>query len=163
MVPRAAQALTIAALLWTGILLAAPEAITHQTFAIPATGIYAASSAICHQRSERSFHLSGMQLPVCARCFGLYLSGAVGALVAWGFRPRLLDRARTILGLAAAPTALTWGAEVAGLAAFSNLARAMAALPLGLVAGWLFVQLLRYDSHVNGDEIHNGRPRAGIG
>ena len=48
------------------------------------------------------------------------------------------------------PTAVTWAAEFAGLAAFSNLTRAAAALPLGGVAGWLFVQMLRYDSHLDG-------------
>jgi uncharacterized membrane protein len=62
---------------WVVAIVAAPAA----ALGVPASGIvYAASSYICHQRPERSFHLAGAQLPVCARCFGLYLGGAVGAL-----------------------------------------------------------------------------------
>lgn len=42
--------------------------------------IFAVGSLICHQQPERSFFLGGEQLPVCARCTGLYLSGAAGFL-----------------------------------------------------------------------------------
>jgi len=144
-VPRAPFLLTIAALLWTAALLAAPAALARPAFAAPSAVIYAASSRICHQRPERSFNLAGTQLPVCARCFGLYVAGALGAAAAWSSRRRLGRQTRAVLALAAIPTAVTWTAEVAGLAAFSNTARALAALPLGLVGGWVFVQLLRYD------------------
>ena len=34
--------------------------------------------AICHQIPDRSFHLNGHQLPLCARCTGTYLGAAVG-------------------------------------------------------------------------------------
>lgn len=40
----------------------------------------------CHQRAGRSFSLLGAVLPVCARCFGIYLG--LG-LAAWVGRPRL--------------------------------------------------------------------------
>ena len=43
--------------------------------------MYAASSLICHQRPERSFYLLGAQLPVCARCMGIYAGAAVAACV----------------------------------------------------------------------------------
>ncbi len=36
--------------------------------------------AICHQMSEHSYHLGGRQLPLCARCTGIYL-GALGGLL----------------------------------------------------------------------------------
>src|SRR5580658_9209119 len=45
--------------------------------------VYAAGSVICHQRPERSFHLLGAQMPVCARCAGIYAGGAVAAIVVW--------------------------------------------------------------------------------
>ena len=44
--------------------------------------IFAVGSVICHQRPERSFFFDGHQLPVCARCTGLYLSGLAG-FAAW--------------------------------------------------------------------------------
>ena len=36
--------------------------------------------AVCHRISERSFHIGSTQLPLCARCSGMYL-GAVTGLV----------------------------------------------------------------------------------
>ena len=45
-----------------------------------AAAMYVAGSLICHQRPERSFHLDGAQLPVCARCSGLYAGVSLGVL-----------------------------------------------------------------------------------
>ena len=79
-------------------------------------------------------------MPVCARCTGLYVSAAIGApfalLVASAIKPR---RARVTLALAALPTVVTWTLEYAGVAHFSNAARALCALPLGFTAAWLVV------------------------
>jgi uncharacterized membrane protein len=155
---RLAASLTIAGVLWAVILVATPVAASSAP-ALSAS-VYAAASRICHQRPERSFDISGMQMPVCARCAGLYLTGALGALVGWGFSRRVETRRRQLLLLvAAAPTAVTWTLEFFGVMAFSNTARALAALPLGLAAGWVFVQLLRYDAGLDGLEIHDSRPR----
>ena len=156
--PRASLFLTAAALLWTAALLGAPLALSRPALATPSAVVYAASSRVCHQRPERSFILAGTQLPVCARCFGLYLAGALGAAAASSSRRRLSLELRGLLAIAAIPTAVTWGAEVAGLMAFSNTARALAALPLGLVGGWVFVQLLRYDDPLlDGHQIDHRR------
>lgn len=148
-----AVTLTVGAVLWTVILLAAPVALRRSS--ATAAVVYAAASHLCHQRPERSFHVTGIQLPVCARCFGLYVAGAAGAVLAWGSRRRPGDHGSIVLAVAAVPTALTWGTEVAGLAAYSNQARALAALPLGTAAGWLFVRMLRYDSQGDGHQIDN--------
>jgi uncharacterized membrane protein len=159
---RIALALTCAASLWAVVLVAAPVTLKESALTVPTASIYALSSRICHQRFDRSFHIGGIQMPVCARCFGLYLAGALGAVIAWGaWGSHHRDGARTriALALAAVPTALTWGAEMAGLTAFSNFARALAALPLGGVAGWVFVQMLRYDSSLDGHEVHDRRSR----
>ncbi len=34
--------------------------------------------AVCHRISERSFHIGNIQLPLCARCSGMYLGAVVG-------------------------------------------------------------------------------------
>jgi uncharacterized membrane protein len=34
--------------------------------------------AVCHRIDERSFHLGGRQLPLCARCSGMYLGAMLG-------------------------------------------------------------------------------------
>ena len=158
-----ALALTLGSVLWLALLTIAPAAFQQESLSAAATFVYAACSQICHQKTERSFAMAGMQLPVCARCYGLYVAGALGALAAWGGRPRYLYRSRLIFILAAVPTGATWGLEAAGLAAFSNGIRAAAALPLGAAAGWVFVQMLRYDAESHGREIHDSRTPARFG
>jgi uncharacterized membrane protein len=40
-----------------------------------------ALSFLCHQQPERSFHLSGVPMAVCSRCFGIYTAFFVGLLL----------------------------------------------------------------------------------
>jgi uncharacterized membrane protein len=154
-----AATLTIGAIAWSVGLFAAPYALTSGSprLATVAAAIYQVTGRICHQRPERSFHLSGVQLPVCGRCTGLYVSAAAGALMAWlaSRKPRAPRRTRLVIVLAAVPTALSVGFEFVGLVYSSNMLRALSALPLGAVAGWIFVQSLRAEA------IAAGRSSAG--
>jgi uncharacterized membrane protein len=105
--------------------------------------IFAVGSLICHQRPERSFFLDGHQLPVCARCTGLYLSAAaglagwIGFKIARGWRPIAFDPrvAVRLFVLAAIPTALSLASGALGVWDGSNLTRAVLAIPLGASAG----------------------------
>ena len=105
--------------------------------------LFAIGGVICHQRPDRSFFVDGHQLPVCARCTGLYLSAAAG-MVGWlGFKAatkwRLLRleprRVIRVLLLAGVPTALSVASGALGLWDGSNLARALISIPLGASAG----------------------------
>ena len=126
-------AFVLIAIAWVVLLAAAPTA----AFGGPASGVvYAMGSLVCHQRPERSFHVGLAQLPVCARCSGLYMGAALGAVATLAGRSRRRDAdaaalLRAVLVGAAAPTAVTWTAEALGLWAPSNLVRCAAALPLG--------------------------------
>lgn len=116
----------IAAALWLTMILVAPPAA------------FAAGHFICHQRPERSFFLHGRQLPVCARCTGLYAGAAVAAPIAIVLGAALSrNRARWLLSALALPTAITWSLEFVAGVPFSNVARFVAALPLGFAAAWL--------------------------
>ncbi|HEX6463731.1 MAG TPA: DUF2085 domain-containing protein [Vicinamibacterales bacterium] len=131
---------------WVAALFASPIAVAspHRMLAVPSALVYEAGSHICHQRPERSFHIGGRPMPVCARCTGLYVSAAAAipfALVAATVLPS--RRARAILLVAALPTLTTWALEYGGIAAFSNLVRALAALPLGFATAWLVIGTLR--------------------
>jgi uncharacterized membrane protein len=98
---------------------------------------------ICHQRPDRSFFLEGRQVPVCARCTGLYAGAALAVPVALVTASAIAgNRARTIALVAGLPTAITWSLEFAGLAHFSNATRFAAALPLGAAAAWLVLGVL---------------------
>jgi uncharacterized membrane protein len=101
---------------------------------------------ICHQRPERSFVFSGRQIPVCARCTGLYAGAAIAAPLALFIASALnSSRARRIALAAALPTAITWTLEFAGVASFSNAMRFVAALPLGFAAAWLVLSVMADD------------------
>lgn len=105
--------------------------------------VYAAGSVICHQRPERSFFWMGQQLPVCARCTGLYASAAVAMLAWWAVR--LLShsapiaftpaRALRVIAITAVPTAVSWLSGVLGVWDGSNVTRALLAIPLGCAVG----------------------------
>ena len=98
---------------------------------------------ICHQRPDRSFCLDGRQVPVCARCTGLYSGAAFAVPLALVAATTVAgSRARTLALVAGLPTVVTWSLEFAGLAHFSNAVRFLAALPLGFVAGWLVLSVL---------------------
>jgi len=119
---------------------------------IPIAGVvYLAGALICHQLPARSFHLHGAQLPVCARCFGLYLGAAVGSIAgAVASSSQLLDRvaplgrprgaAWVVTAVAAAPTAITFVVEWGLGWPISNATRAVAAVPLGCAVALVVVR-----------------------
>ncbi len=134
--------------LWVAALFWAPYAAARTAPGSPAfrlaTGVYLTGSLVCHQRAGRSFHLWGTQLPVCARCAGLYLLVPLGAVSACLLRRRVVPgggaeavRWRYLLAVALVPTAATVLLEWTGVAAMTNTARAAAALPLGAAVGWI--------------------------
>ena len=123
--------LAVGALLWVAALLAFPAAL------------FPAGRFICHQRPERSFFVHAQQLPVCARCTGLYAGAALaGPLALLSLTTLSSIRARRVLIVAALPTAITWTLEFSGVMPFSNAARFAAALPLGFAAAWLVLSTL---------------------
>jgi uncharacterized membrane protein len=129
---------------WVVLLLATPV--------LPgwaAAMVYGLGSFICHQIPERSFHIAGFQLPVCARCLGIYIGVAIGVALLW-MRPIsgqtvLLKAAREfrwIAAMAAAPTIVTIVLETAGAWNPSNSTRALAGVPLGVFVGVVVMNVL---------------------
>ena len=69
-----APAIALLAFAWLALLLASPFG------PIPLAALtYGIGGFICHQMPERSFHLGGLQIPVCARCLGIYAGFALTA------------------------------------------------------------------------------------
>jgi uncharacterized membrane protein len=111
--------------------------------------VYGIGSFLCHQIPDRSFHLTGFQLPVCARCLGIYLGAWAGAVVVWmrvraGRRPVSLApvTARRLAVGAAIPTLVTVLLEGAGMWHPSNITRATAGFPLGGMLALVVVSAL---------------------
>lgn len=139
----AQTAVAVASTSWLCLILGAPygqEALG----TVASTAVYMLGSVICHQRPERSFFLHGVQLPVCARCAGLYSGAAIACVVAVGVRARRLSsyRARQILAIAAVPSAGTLAFEWLTGVTPSNGIRAVAGVALGAAIGWLLVAVL---------------------
>src|SRR5579864_3681190 len=109
--------------------------------------VYGVGGVVCHQLPERSFYLWGRQLPVCARCAGIYAGAAIVAMlgrVAWRPFPQLPQswrlRPPTALALLASlPTILTLVYEWTTGVTPSNAVRAAAGFLLGATLSWLVV------------------------
>jgi uncharacterized membrane protein len=127
--PWVAPLVAVAVIVWLGWLATAPLLP-----AAPAGIVYGIGSLVCHQIGDRSFHVGGYQLPVCARCLGIYAGLACGAVAAAAgpTRAGAGTRARAIVALAALPTVTTVLAEWSGLWYPSNAVRFGAGLPLGV-------------------------------
>jgi uncharacterized membrane protein len=128
---------------------------------------YGIGSIVCHQLPERSFHLGAAQLPVCARCTGIYFGAALAACVLTlrrgGACSALAERHRATSKVRASNLAanevgpgklgpytvraIVVGAAIPALATLiyewttgdvpSNWVRFATGLPLGIVASWL--------------------------
>jgi uncharacterized membrane protein len=141
----------IGAGIWLGLVLVAPLLPT------PVAGlVYLAGSLICHQLPERSFHVGAAQLPICARCVGIYLGAAAVLSFTCGAsrlftrgarRVRLAPRSFLIIG--AAPTLATLLVEWSGVSPVSNAMRCGAGVFLGAAVAVVVARArLHYDSCV---------------
>jgi uncharacterized membrane protein len=140
----------LAAVGWAATLPAAAQAAAAREYSSLqafAVAVYGFGSAICHQRVERSFHLAGEALPVCARCTGIYLGGALAAAVFVLTRnarrggASLAGRsAAWLLLLAALPGVLSLAYEWTSGHVPSNSIRAATGVVLGVGVGWLILQ-----------------------
>ena len=146
------RAFIVTTIVWPMALLLAPFAAARpQSSSIVylfALAIYAAGSLICHQRPERSFHLFGTQLPVCARCMGIYAGASVAAVLVMSRRltshvsrrdTRSLETShvRLLLLVCALPTAATLLYEWTTGQAPDNWTRAVSGAPLGAAVAWI--------------------------
>jgi uncharacterized membrane protein len=112
----------------------------------PVFTVYWIGARVCHQRPDRSFYLWAVQMPVCARCTGIYVGGALAAIAASlalrGARAGAVSSSwpsrtwRVAFAIAALPTLATLAAEWSGGRPTSNAVRAIAGLPIGALVSW---------------------------
>jgi hypothetical protein len=147
----------VLAVAWAGLVLAAPwlgSGVLGAPGAWISAGSYCAGALLCHQQAARSFHLAGAQLPVCARCAGLYVSGALGVAIGWlggSRRGRIRPEAwRVALAVSVAPTLLTVALEWWRPLGVPASWRAAAAVPAGLAGGLLLAEFAGFRGRLGG-------------
>jgi hypothetical protein len=107
---RLRSALIVLAVVWAVMVPMASFAASRSTSLFSSAGfafalvVYRIGSLICHQRPERSFSLFGAQLPVCARCTGIYAGAALMAIIG-SLRTRFAAPRPNPVGSAVPPTA----------------------------------------------------------
>jgi uncharacterized membrane protein len=103
--------------------------------------LYGAGGLVCHQLPARSFYIGVAQMPVCARCTGIYLGvAAIAFLVALRpaiARTRRREHVRMLLVAAVLPTVVTLIYEWSTGHTPSNAIRAVAGAPLGAAAAFV--------------------------
>lgn len=74
-------------LAWLFLLFVGPYMLAHHNgFQFFIQIYYLLFSFVCHQKADRSFFAWGFQMPVCVRCFGIYLGIFIGSLIYPVFR-----------------------------------------------------------------------------
>lgn len=102
---------------------------------------YGSLALVCHQMDERSFHLLGFKLAVCARCAGLYAGALAGALL-YPFVRSLTRRDLPVRGwllAAGVPTLVDFALGFFGLWENTHASRFLTASLLGVVLAFYFV------------------------
>ena len=146
---RLRAAFVTATMTWAGLLVVTPW-LASRPHASPIAStlilaVYGVGSLVCHQRPERSYQLWTAQMPVCARCAGIYFGAVIGAAFALRASASLrrretrAARSRVLLALAAAPTLVTLVYEWTTGDMPSHAIRAAAGVAIGLVVAWLVV------------------------
>ncbi len=141
------RAFGIASAGWATLLplatLAAAGGASARGWWLFAAAVYGVGSFVCHQLPERSFQLFGAQMPVCARCTGIYAGAAAASLVAL-VRPkrdalewRGTSRLRLALLGSTVPALATLIYEWTTGSAPTNLVRALSGVPIGAAVAWL--------------------------
>ncbi|MBR4283888.1 MAG: DUF2085 domain-containing protein [Anaerotignum sp.] len=114
-------------------------------------------SAVCHQMAERSFIFDGMQMPLCARCTGIY----TGAFFAFCFfflkkrmgngRPFSISEA-LLTGLAVLPVGIDGVCSYLGFWESSQLMRIFSGSLVGAVVPGFLLMAVNMDTKKRDDE-----------
>src|SRR5262245_49540486 len=158
------RAFIAASIAWAALLVLTPYLTSRPHASTPGTAlvlaVYGIGSLVCHQLAERSYRLWSAQMPVCARCTGIYFGAAVSSIlfsvardagqkaaasranVARRLQPSV-SAVRSVVSIAALPTAATLIYEWTTGVTPSNGLRCAAGAPIGIVVAWLIVSAAR--------------------
>ena len=132
-----------AVFIWVFAIVAAPLAKANGFTDISAP-LYHFFSFICHQISERSFHVEGEQFGVCSRCFGVYFGLLLGFAIypLWRNIAEIEPLPRFWLFLSLIPISVDWSLTIFGIWENTHLSRFITGLILGVACATFIVPAL---------------------
>lgn len=125
---------------WVLLTVAAPIAKANGLVAI-SSPLYNFFGYICHQISDRSFHVEGEPFAVCSRCFGVYFGLAFGFAVypLWRNVTEIEPLPRFWLFLSLIPIGIDWSLTVFGVWENNHASRFITGLILGVACATYIV------------------------
>ena len=126
--------------LWVFAIILAPIAKANGLVAV-SSPLYHFFSFICHQISERSFHVEGEPFGVCSRCFGLYFGLLFGFAVypLWRNITEIEPLPRVWLFLSLIPISIDWSLTIFGIWENTFFTRFVTGLILGVACSTFIV------------------------
>ena len=112
--------LTIVWIVVTAMAIAAPLLANMSPWF--SAGCYLGLKPLCHQLTERSFHLSGHKMGLCARCFGIFAGMSVFGVISLILKRRF-SLPLTAMFAFVAPMAVDGVAQIFGLWNTGNILR----------------------------------------
>ncbi len=125
---------------WVLLTVAAPLAKASGFDAV-SSPLYNFFGYICHQISDRSFHVNGEQFAVCSRCFGVYFGLFFGFAIypLWRNIDEIEPLRRVWLFLSLIPIGIDWSLTVFGIWENTQLSRFITGLILGVACATFIV------------------------
>lgn len=134
---------SIVVFLWVFLIVLAPVAKMNGFVGISAL-LYKFFSYICHQISERSFHVEGEQFAVCSRCFGVYFGLLTGFLIypLWRKIDEIEPPPRFWLFLSLIPIGIDWSLTIFGIWENTQASRVLTGAILGVTCATFIIPAL---------------------
>ena len=126
---RISNILFLAVILCLFSLIVVPPYLAGLGYGLPLDFSFRVFERYCHQLPERTLTVSGHKMPVCARCFGIYLGMLIGALT-FPYASKGKAPPGWVLIALAVPMALDGVSQLVGLRTSTN--------GLRVVTGFLF-------------------------
>lgn len=126
-------------LLIVGLPIAKANGLTSVT-----SPLYYFFSFICHQISERSFHVAGEPFAVCSRCFGVYFGLLFGFAVypLWRSIDNIEPLPRFWLFLSLIPISIDWALSFLGIWENTHFSRFFTGMMVGFACSTFIVPAL---------------------
>ena len=129
-----------AVLVWASLIIIIPIAKANGIVQL-SSPLYHFFSFICHQMSDRSFHIEGEPFGVCSRCFGVYFGLFAGFAIypLWRNIAEIEPLQRFWLFASMIPIGIDWSLTIFGIWENTHLSRFVTGLILGIACATYIV------------------------